>query len=77
MKMTLADIENGIQAIVRDIRGGFGVRRRLNHLGVHAGDRIEVIRSGYMGGPILINVHGIELGIGHGMAEKIEVEVVS
>jgi ferrous iron transport protein A len=77
MKMTLAHLKDGNQAIVRDIRGGFGIRRRLNHLGVHAGDRIEVIRSGYMGGPVIINVHGIELGIGHGMAEKIEVEVVS
>jgi len=28
------------------------------------------------GGPVLIEIHGTEVGIGHGMAEKIEVEVV-
>jgi Fe2+ transport system protein FeoA len=74
MITTLAALKGGVQAVVRDIRGGQGVRRRLNHLGVHPGDTLGVVRSGYRGGPVLIRVHGIQMGIGHGVAEKIEVE---
>jgi ferrous iron transport protein A len=72
---TLLGLMDGEKAVVREIRGGTGVRRKLNRLGVHAGDPIRVIRSGYMGGPVLVEIHGVELGLGRGMAEKVEVEV--
>ena len=74
MMTTLAKLKNGAQAVVKDIHGGHGIRRRLNHLGVHPGDTVEVIRSGYLGGPVLILMHGAQVGIGRGMAERIEIE---
>lgn len=75
MITTLEKLKDGDQAVVRDIKGGHGIRQRLSHLGLHPQDKIEVIRSGYVGGPVLIEVHGVEVGIGHGMAEKVEVEI--
>jgi Fe2+ transport system protein FeoA len=36
---------------------------------------VRVVRSGFLGGPVLVRIHGFELAIGKGMAGKIEVEV--
>jgi len=77
MTTTVASLKEGARAVVRNIRGGQNLRRRLSHLGVHPGDTVEVARSGSLGGPVLIRVHGIQMGIGHGIAEKIEVETES
>lgn len=77
MIKTLNHLENGQTAVIHDIQGGQYVRRRLNHLGLHPKDRIQVLRNGYFGGPVLVKINGVEIGIGQGMAEKIEVEVVS
>lgn len=74
MIMTLQQLKEGERAVVRDIRGGHGIRHRLQSLGLHPGDTIEVIRSGFMGGPVLIEIHGSEVAIGQGQARKIEVE---
>jgi ferrous iron transport protein A len=76
MNTTLEKLRNGDLAVVRQINGGYLIRRRLGGLGVHPQDRFRVRRSGYLGGPVLIEIHGSEVGIGHGMAEKIEVEVI-
>jgi ferrous iron transport protein A len=76
MNTTLEKLRKGDSAVVRQINGGYLIRRRLGGLGVHPQDRFRVRRSGYLGGPVLIEIHGAEVGIGHGMAEKIEVEVV-
>ena len=75
MITTLEKLKDGDKAVVRDIKGGHGIRQRLSHVGLHPRDTIEVIRSGYVGGPMLVEIHGAEVGIGHGMAEKVEVEV--
>lgn len=77
MIKTLNHLENGQTAVIYDIRGGQSVRRRLNHLGLHAQDRIQMLRNGYFGGPVLVKINGVEIGIGQGMAEKIEVEIVA
>jgi ferrous iron transport protein A len=75
MITSLEKLKAGSQAVVTDIQGGLGIRQRLGHLGVHIGDRITVVRSGSFGGPVLIEVHGVEVALGQGMARKIEVEV--
>lgn len=75
MITTLGKLKDGDTAVIRDIRGGYGIRHRLSRLGLHPMDSIEVVRSGYVGGPVLVAIHGAEVGIGHGMAEKVEVEV--
>ena len=75
MITTLEKLKDGDKAVGRDIKGGHGIRQRLSHVGLHPKDTIEVIRSGYVGGPVLIGIQGAEVGIGHGMAKKIEVEI--
>jgi Fe2+ transport system protein FeoA len=74
MITTLDKLKGGDVGVVKDIHGGRNIRQRLNRLGVHPTDSIRIIRNGFLGGPLLMEVHGIEVGIGRGMAEKIEVE---
>ncbi len=56
------------------IDGGRQVRQKLNTMGVHVGDLIQITRSGIMKGPIIMSVHGVEIAIGRGMADKVLVE---
>lgn len=69
----LADAQKNVTCVVADILGGVGVRRRLNQMGIHVGDTVVVRRSGIMGGPLLVEIHGSEVAIGRGMARKIVV----
>jgi ferrous iron transport protein A len=64
------------KARVIDIQGGWGIRGRLEQMGIHPGDLITVLRYGALGGPILIEVHGFQLALGRGIASRILVEEV-
>jgi len=72
--ITLDQIEENKKARVIDIQGGWGVRGRLGHMGIHPGDIITVLRYGALGGPILIEVHGFQVALGRGVAARILVE---
>lgn len=74
MTKTLNHLTRGEVALIKEIRGGRSIRQRLGRLGLHPSDKIRVVQNGFFGGPILIEVHGVEVGIGRGMAEQIEVE---
>jgi Fe2+ transport system protein FeoA len=71
----LQSLAAGTRATVREIHGGRGLRRRLAAVGVHPGDTIEVLQAGADGGPVLIEIHGARVAIGHGQAERVEIEV--
>ena len=68
-------LKDGDQAIVLELQGGRNFRQRLFQCGVHNGDRVRVIRTGFFGGPILIEIPGAAVAIGQDMARKIQVEV--
>lgn len=72
-RFTLDRIERDTEVEVVEIEGGWGARHRLNRLGIHPGDTLVVKRSGFMHGPILIRVHGMEVALGRGMARKVVV----
>lgn len=74
MVTTLEKLKDGSMAVIVEIQGGRGVRQRLGNLGVHPGEQIRILRGGFFGGPALIEVHGIEVGVGRRMAQKIVVE---
>ena len=76
MITTLEKLKQGMPAVVKKVHGGHKIRQRLGGLGIHVDDSLTVLRTGFLGGPVLIEIHGTEMGIGHGMAEKIEVEVM-
>lgn len=51
------------------------LRAKLRQYGLHVGDRVRVLRSAPLGGPLLVEVNGREIALGRGVAGRILVEV--
>ena len=73
--MPLAMVRPGEVVTVIEIRAGRGLQRRLADMGLTPGVSIRVINS-QMPGPIIIDLRGSRLVLGHGMAQKIMVRQV-
>jgi len=73
--MPLPMVSPGEVVQVADIRGGWGLTRRLANMGLLPGTNIRVISS-QMPGPVVIEVKGTRLALGYGMAQKILVTEV-
>lgn len=58
------------------IEGGWGIRQLLTQIGLHVGDELIVVRCGMFGGPLLINIHGAQVAVGRGMAQKVMVNLL-
>ncbi|MGQ9631285.1 MAG: FeoA family protein [bacterium] len=67
-------LDSGSPAIIRDIGGGFGLRMRLENLGLRVGKTIRRRSAMPMRGPIVVEVDGRDVALGFGMAMKIMVE---
>ena len=72
--LPLAMINPSEEVTVAEIRGGRGLGRRLADMGLTPGTTLKVINS-QMPGPILIDLRGSRLVLGHGVALKIMVEI--
>ena len=71
--MPLAMARPGELVTVIGVRAGWGLQRRLADMGLTPGVRIRVISS-QMPGPILIDLRGSRLVLGHGVAQKVMVK---
>ena len=69
--LPLSKLREGRSGVVRRFDGGHGLARRLAEMGVSAGTTLRVIKSG---GPVIVEVKGHRLVIGHGMVGRIIVE---
>jgi len=56
---------------VVDIKGGYGLLRRLEYLGVRVGVKIKKVSSQFLRGPVIIQVGNTQVALGYGMASKI------
>ncbi len=72
--LPLAMINPSEEVTVAEIRGGRGLVRRLADMGLTPGTTLKVINS-QMPGPILIDLRGSRLALGHGVALKVMVEI--
>ncbi|MBN2207479.1 MAG: ferrous iron transport protein A [Candidatus Aminicenantes bacterium] len=74
MKLTEAPYDKPLR--IASVQGGEGVRRRLLALGFHQGDRIMIVSSGILQGPILVRnlAADVTVALGRGVAFKILVE---
>lgn len=74
--VTMDNLKVGESAIVVSFtEAGQGYRLRLAHMGLRIGSRIKILYKEPFGGPLLIEVNGIKLAIGEGVARKIMVLV--
>ena len=72
--MVLLDVKIGKWARILSLEGGSGLRDKLTQHGLYPGDCVHVVRTAPLGGPLLVDVHGREIALGRGIAEKILVE---
>jgi len=68
--MPLALASPGEVVKVADIKAGRGLGRRLADMGLTPGTEVVVIDS-HRSGPVVVQVRGAKLALGHGMAQKI------
>jgi len=73
--MPLAMVSPGETVQVVNTRAGWGLQRRLADMGLIPGVIIRVMNS-QMPGPVIIELRGSRLALGHGMAQKILVKEV-
>ncbi|MEW5827219.1 MAG: FeoA family protein [Candidatus Bipolaricaulota bacterium] len=71
--MTLADVTGRESVRITTIDAGFGLRRRLGSMGLHAGDVVTVVSRAAFRGPLLVQAHGVRLALGRGVAGRIGV----
>ena len=74
--LSLYEVEDQSSLKVLAILGGWETRRSFNQMGIHAGDRIRVLRRAPFGGPLVIDNRGTHVAVGKQLAEKIKVEVL-
>ncbi len=66
-------VSSGKKVKLVSVRGGQGIRRRLNDMGLNIGMEFKIIQA-HIFGPCIIAVDSTRLVLGRGMAQKILVE---
>ena len=73
--MSLVEMEQGQSGAIAEIRGGIGLRSRLDTMGLRIGKSVVKISSSFLRGPVTVNVGATQLSLGFGMASKVIVEI--
>jgi Fe2+ transport system protein FeoA len=66
-------VSPGEKVKVINIRAGWGLQRRLADLGLTPGVQV-VITNSQRPGPVVLDLRGSRLALGHGVAHKVMVE---
>jgi len=72
---SLNDLRSGEGGKIIQIKGGQGIVHRLAALDIRPGTRITKLNSGFMQGPVTIEVNRTQIAIGFGMAARVLVQV--
>ena len=72
--LPLAMINPSERVKVTEIRGGRGLLQKLADMGLTPGVNLKVINS-QKPGPILVDIRGSRLVLGHGVAQKVMVDI--
>jgi ferrous iron transport protein A len=68
---SLGSINVGESAVIQEISGEEGARRRMQAMGLRTGREARVVRRARMGGPIQIRVGNVSLILRRGDAERV------
>jgi len=74
---TVAQMRTGERGRIIEITGGYGLTRRVEAMGIRPGKKIAKVSSMLMRGPVTIQVDGVQVAIGFGIARRILVELES
>ncbi len=76
LTITLDSIQPGQKARVVEVMGGWGLRQKLNELGIYPNQIVSVSNSSIWRGPLLVRIDSNEVALGRGVARKVVVEVI-
>ncbi|MDD5019881.1 MAG: FeoA family protein [Candidatus Omnitrophica bacterium] len=76
-KISLIQLKKGTKARIVELAGGKQVAHRLSMLGLRLGAHVVRLSTFALRGPVAVRVGHTTLALGHGMAEKVIVEIVS
>lgn len=74
-QIPLTKIEKGVRAKVVEITSGKQAAHRLSTLGIRLGSYVVKISTFALKGPVTVKVGSTTIALGHGMAEKVMVEL--
>ena len=74
-QIALSRMEAGQSGIVTQVLGGRSMINRLSALGIRPGQRITMVSSAFMRGPVTVQVGNAQVAIGFGMTNRIIVEL--
>jgi len=74
--MDLTQLRAGEKARFIGVRGGWGIRNKLEAMGIRPGKIITKISTQIMRGPITIQVGNTQLAISYGISKRIIVEKI-
>jgi ferrous iron transport protein A len=67
-------LQEGDKAVMTHTTGGLGIVRRLSEMGLTPGCEVRLLRKGSFHGPLEIEVRGVSLAVGYGLASKMMVQ---
>lgn len=73
-EISLTNLNEGERSVIKYVYGGNGVVRRLTEMGLTPGVEVKLLRKGPFRGPIQIEVRGVALALGYGVAAKVFVK---
>jgi len=75
MLIDLTQMRPGETGIVKEIRGGQGLVRKLHSMGLRPGKEATKVSSHFWRGPQTLEIGNTQVAVGFGMALKIFLEV--
>ena len=67
----LIEIDTGQSGKVAEVRGGDGLRRRLDAMGIRLGTQLTKTSGSYLRGPVTVRTGNSQLALGFGMASRV------
>jgi len=74
--ISLTSLHEGETGVVVHTFGGFGLVRRLAEMGLTPGVKVKVLRKGPFRGPFEIEVRGVALALGRGVASRVLIRLL-
>jgi len=75
--MNSIDMQRGQKGIIRSVKKGKGVERKLFEIGIMKGQEIQLLEKHPFKGPLLFQVGSSRIVLGRNLAEGLEVELTS
>jgi ferrous iron transport protein A len=73
--LDLTEMQAGESGLITEIRGGHGLERKIQSMGIRPGKKIVKVSSHFWRGPQTIEIDNLHIAIGFGIAQRIFVRV--